>query len=179
MSDMRTALLTTLFIAQLAAAQTTQPAEREVLLSDIVQLTSGFARAGEAYFSPDAKWIIFQASPERDAHYQMYVAALQREKGRIVGIDLPKRVSPDGARNTCGYFSPDGKSILFGSTAGKEKPDEAAGGYQREGRSYVWSFPTGMEIFVADPWREGNVAARPLTDNDVYDAECAFSPDGK
>ncbi len=30
-------------------------------LSQIVQLTEGFDRAGEAYFSPDMKWIVFQA----------------------------------------------------------------------------------------------------------------------
>src|SRR5689334_18654013 len=46
----------------------------EPSLSDIVQLTSGFPRAGEAYFSRDAKWIIFQASPQGEQQYQMYVA---------------------------------------------------------------------------------------------------------
>jgi TolB protein len=186
---MRTALLTLLVVTPLATAQTTQPAERETALSDIVQLTTGFARAGEAYFSPEMKWIVFQASKERDAHYQMYVAPLKWEGDRIAGATYPIRISPDDSRNTCGYFSPDGKSIIFGSTAGKERSDEPTGGYKREGRSYTWSFPIGMEIFRADDWRvrvealdstdHVNLAARSMTNNDVYDAECAFSPDGK
>ena len=189
MIDMRTALFLLVLVPQFASAQTTQPAEREVLLSDVVQLTTGFARAGEAYFSPDAKHIIFQASSERDAHYQMYIAPLTWQGDRISGMTDPFRISPKKSRNTCGYFSPDGKSILFGSTAGKEKPDEPGGGYKREGRSYVWSFPAGMEIFRADDWQQRidgldsanhvDLAQKPLTNNDVYDAECAFSPDGK
>jgi TolB protein len=186
---MRTAFLALLTVAQISLAQATQPAEREASLSDIVQMTSGFARAGEAYFSPDAKWIIFQASRERDGHYQMYLADVMWKGERIGGLGYPFRISPDKSRNTCGYFSPDGKSLIFASTAGKERPDEAAGGYKREGRSYVWSFPAGMEIFRHDNWKLAidrldsadhvNLATTPLTNNDVYDAECAFSPDGK
>ncbi len=176
---MRNSLLALVLFSSLAPAQTTLPAERETSLRDIVQLTSGFARAGEAYFSPDMKHIIFQASPERDAHYQMYVAAVKWEGERIAGLDEPKRISLENSRNTCGYFSPDGRTILFGSTVGKEKPDDAAGGYKREGRSYVWSFPAGMEIHVADKWQQGDYTTRPITNNDVYDAECAYSPDGK
>src|ERR1700734_723032 len=42
-------------------------------LSQIVQLTEGFDRAGEAYFSPDMKWIVFQAAPRGEQHYQMYL----------------------------------------------------------------------------------------------------------
>ena len=45
-------------------------------LSDIIQLTDGFERAGEAYFSRDMHWIIFQAFPKGEDQYQMYVAPL-------------------------------------------------------------------------------------------------------
>lgn len=187
MFDMRTALFSlVLLLPHVAVAQTTQPAGREASLTDIVQLTTGFARAGEAYFSPDMNWIIFQASRERDAHYQMFLAKVNWEDDRIIGAGAPMQISDENSRNTCGYFSPDGKHIIFGSTAGKERPDEAAGGYQRQGRSYVWSFPAGMEVFVVENWQHGqlvggrnHVLERPLTDNDVYDAECAYSPDGK
>src|SRR5688572_540008 len=47
--------------------------ESEVL-TDIIQLTDGFDRAGEAYFSRDMQWIIFQAYPKGEDQYQMYVA---------------------------------------------------------------------------------------------------------
>src|SRR3954463_2750892 len=39
-----------------AAGATSDMARPEPALSDIVQLTSGLPRAGEAYFSRDAKW---------------------------------------------------------------------------------------------------------------------------
>jgi Tol biopolymer transport system component len=182
-------LIVLLLASPVLAQTTTKPAEQETLLSEMVQLTSGFARAGEAYFSPDMKSMIFQASKQRDGHYQMYVTNLTWKGDRLASAGYPIRISPADSRNTCGYFSPDGKSIIFGSTTGKEKPDESGGGYKREGRSYVWSFPTGMEIFRADDWRlrvdsldsvdHVNLATKPLTNNDVYDAECAFSSDGK
>ena len=162
---------------------------REESLSNIVQLTSGFAKAGEAYFSPDMNWIIFQATPQGQQQYQMYVAKIKRWNGDIVGIESPTRISPDASRNTCGYFSPDGKSLIFASTSGKEKPDEPTSGYQREGGNYRWAFPDGMEIYRYDNWQSAVESAGPagkidlakhaLTNNNVYDAEGAYSPDGK
>jgi len=37
---------------------------RETSLTDVTQLTQGFDRAGEAYFSTDMSWIIFQGTPK-------------------------------------------------------------------------------------------------------------------
>jgi Tol biopolymer transport system component len=169
---------------------------REESLSNVVQLTSGFAKAGEAYFSPDMQWIIFQAAPQGAEQYQMFLAKLKRDAaGEIIGAEQPIQISPEPSRNTCGYFSPDGNTIIFASTFGKEKPDEPNSGYQRQGGKYRWAFPEGMEIFACDNWKAyikdaapgskvpligpGVMTARALTDNNVYDAECAFSPDGK
>ncbi|HWP39834.1 MAG TPA: hypothetical protein VNL70_02825, partial [Tepidisphaeraceae bacterium] len=97
-------------------------------LREITQLTFGFSRAGEAYFSPDMKWLIFQAIPEGQQHYQMYVAPVKYgnrtaqnsavQPQDIVGLGNPIRISPHNSRNTCGYFSPDGNSLIFSSTAG-------------------------------------------------------------
>ena len=176
----------------------------ESSLSDVVQLTRGFDRAGEAYFSPDGNWIIFQATPKGEKHYAMFVAKLERKGDQITGAGEPRRISPPGTRNTCGYFAPGGESLIYASTEGKEKGDDGtAAGYQRQGGSYRWDFPDGMEVFRVDGWAErlltpqalppGDEAARPvpeappaveltkqaITDNDAYDAECAFSPDGK
>ena len=158
-------------------------------LSDIVQLTRGFDRAGEAYFSTDLQWIIFEAVPHGQQHYQMYLAHLNYQNGGICGADDPIRISPEPSRNTCGFFSPDGRSLIFASTAGKEDPDEPTEGYQRSGRNYRWAFPHGMEIFRCDDWRTKvaavkpggfvNLATNPITNNNVYDAEGAYSPDGK
>src|SRR6476619_3562202 len=79
------------------AADTSEPA-----LSDIVQLTSGFDRAGEAYFSADTNWIVFQAAPAGQQHYDMYVARLKKQANQIVGLEQAVRISPDPSWNSCG-----------------------------------------------------------------------------
>src|SRR5437870_10588131 len=79
-------------------------------LKNIKQLTHDFVRAGEGYFSPDGKQIIFQAE-EKDTgnpFYQIFVMDL--EKGSF------RRVSPGAGKTTCAYFRPDGKKIIFAST---------------------------------------------------------------
>jgi Tol biopolymer transport system component len=164
------------------------PTSEKDVFDDITQLTSGFKAAGEAYFSNDMQWIIFQATPPNEEHYQMYIARLLRDGDRVTGIGQAIRVSPPDSRNTCGFFSPDGVSVIFASTAGKEDKTEMPSGYQRGGGEYRWPFPRGMEIFRADAWQGAiaatefsrgiNLAKNPLTDNDTYDAECVYSPDG-
>ena len=183
-----------------ATASQTQPTEPPTppgttsendTLSQIVQLTEGFDRAGEAYFSPDMKWIVFQAAPRGEQHYQMFLAPLIWEGQTLAGGGKPIRISPPDSRNTCGYFSPDGNSLIYASTAGKEDPSEPSSGYQRQGHTYRWDFPAGMEIYRTDDWKSAvekaiaaganqlDLAKHALTDNNVYDAEGSFSPDGK
>jgi TolB protein len=198
---------------------TPDPREAAVLTS-VTQLTRGFDRAGEGYFSADMKWVVFQATPKGEKEYQMYVARLHAFDGIKPFLSQPVRVSPPNSRNTCGYFSPDGKTLIFGSTAGKEKPDELSAGYQRQGGNYRWAFPDGMEIYAAKDWQAASefavqanaidfatavtkatdgtqppsapdvplmvpkpidlaTPANRLTNNDAYDAEGSFSPDGK
>jgi len=161
-------------------------------LTNILQLTTGFDRAGEAYFSPDMRWIIFQAVPRGEKNYQMYLSRLVYSDSGIVGSDNPIRITPPNSRNTCGHFSPDGRSLIFASTAGKEDPNEPSSGYQRGGSAsgnYRWDFPKGMEIYRVDDWPAKvesrqptvplNLATHALTNNTAYDAECAHSPDDK
>lgn len=193
--------------AQQSAPTTQSSPGEESLLSDIRRLTSGFSRAGEAYTSPDMNWIIFQATPPGEKQYRMYVAKLRREGSRIIGTEPPIRVSAEGSANTCGYFAPEGRSLIFATTGGRHgatKPATAPG-YQRSSGTYRWDFPAEMEIVRADIWREGfgdaakletlarkehwvrdgdrllalELAVRRLTDNGAYDAECAYSPDGR
>src|SRR4051794_41560341 len=77
-------------------------------LTNIRQVTSGFVKAGEGYFSPDGKQIVYQAQPLDYPFYQIYTQSLAG--GR------PKRISTGRGRTTCSYFSPDGKRILFASS---------------------------------------------------------------
>ncbi|MEC8336895.1 MAG: hypothetical protein VXZ84_01990, partial [Planctomycetota bacterium] len=41
-------------------------------LSNVRQVTDSFAKAGEGYFSPDGKQIVFQAVPLEYPFYQIY-----------------------------------------------------------------------------------------------------------
>jgi Tol biopolymer transport system component len=152
-------------------------------LSNIRQVTYGFAKAGEGYFSPDGARIIFQATPQpprsvfhsplpNEDGYQMFVAELKPDA-------TPVMVSTGKGRCTCGYFSPDGKTILFGSS--HLDPDVDAlepprgPSYSRSER-YKWEFPEWMEIFTANP--DGSNLKR-LTNAPGYDAEGSWSADGK
>lgn len=138
-------------------------------LSNIVQLTNegmGFIKAGEAYFSPDASSIIFQAVPNGQTEYQIYTLDLKTK--------TLKMVSTGKGACTCAYYRPDGKKIIFASshldpTLGQTKPEKPAGGYK-------WDFNEHMDIFEADP--DGSNLKR-LTDAPGYDAEGSYSNDGK
>ncbi len=181
-------------------------AESDVL-TDHVQLTfpKDFAKAGEAYFSPDDHWIIFQAVPRNpdgsmppaNAPYAMYVARLKRSPiGMITGIETPLLVSPPDSANTCGFFHPiEPWRILFGSTITAPASD-AASGYQRGSSRYSWMMPREMEIVTrcipeikaatTGPQLTQEVICPdeqrqpvPLFERDGYDAECAYSPDGR
>ena len=170
----------------LGCASQHPPTSESEILTGVTQLTDGFSRAGEAYFSPKMDWIVFQATPKGESEYQMYVARFHDS-----AIDRPIRITPNGSKNTCGFFSPDGNTLIFASTGSRSatQPAASAAGYQRSSGTYKWEFPPEMEIYRADGWEQAvravdpargtNLAQHALTQNDAYDAEDAFSPDGK
>jgi Tol biopolymer transport system component len=148
-------------------------------LHNIRQLTRDFVRAGEGYFSPDMRQIIFQAE-EKDTgnpFYQIFVMDLATGSYR--------RVSPGVGKTTCSYFRPDGKKIIFASS---HLDPDATRAYAEEYRQreedrrtgkrrrYKWDFDPYMDIFEANP--DGTGPKR-LTDTKGYDAEGSYSPDGK
>jgi Tol biopolymer transport system component len=172
-------------LAALAAEPTAaplSPAEVERLeakhLKNIRQVTSGFSKAGEGYFRPDGKAIIFQAARPGEDDYQIYTLDLAPGA-------RPRLVSTGRGKCTCSYYHPDGRSILFASThldptlGEKEKgaaaPKAKAPAYSRTER-YRWDFDPAMDIFRADP--DGSHLVR-LTDAPGYDAEGSYSPDGR
>ncbi len=148
-------------------------------LANVRQVTRDFVRAGEGYFSPDGRQIIFQAE-EKDTgnpFYQIFVMDLKSGKYR--------RVSPGVGKTTCSYFRPDGKKIIFASSHldPDAKKKQQAEHRQREEdrkagrrRPYKWDFDPFMDIFEADP--DGGHLRR-LTRAKGYDAEGSYSPDGK
>lgn len=144
-------------------------------LQNITQITfpsMGFEKAGEAYFSPDASKIIFQAVPLGQKNYQIYIMDLNE--------GVPHMVSTGRGACTCPYFRPDGKKIIFASShsdphLNDPHYDPSAPGYKREGGQYAWDFTPYMNIYEANLDGTDLVA---LTSGEAYCAECAYSSDG-
>jgi len=146
-------------------------------LSNIRQVTRGMTKAGEGYFSPDGRQIVYQAVPPDYPFYQIYTQSLSGGE--------PKRISTGRGRTTCSYFSPDGQRILFASShrdpnLEKTEADERklleedkAKGIRRR---YKWDFDPHMDIFEAN--LDGKII-RQLTSEPGYDAEGAYSRDGR
>ncbi len=144
-----------------------------ISLKNIRQVTfpaMGFEKAGEAYFSPDGKTIIFQAVAAGQEHYQIYT--LNLDEG------VPRMVSTGRGACTCAFFRPDGKKIIFASSHDDPQLGDThidVPGYQRQGGRYAWQFTPYMNIYEADP--DGS-HLQPLTTGPAYHAECAYASDG-
>src|SRR6188474_2398771 len=86
--------------AVVSVAGQAQPASQERnFLSRVRRLTVEGKRAGEGYWSPDGKRLVFQS--ERDASnpfYQIYVLDLSSGE--------TKRISPGYGKTTCAFFRP-------------------------------------------------------------------------
>lgn len=146
-------------------------------LSNVRQVTSGMVKAGEGYFSPDGKTIIYQAVPQGYPFYQIYKQPLSGGE--------PQLISTGRGRTTCSYFSPDGKKLIYASshldpelsaTEEKERKQQADDAQSGRRRRYQWDFDPYTEIFEAD--LDGK-HLKQLTSSRGYDAEGAYSPDGK
>src|SRR4051794_31069694 len=68
-------------------AQAAAPSIEPKYLSNIQQITHDFTKAGEGYFSPDGKTIVFQAQPAEYMFYQIYTLPLDGllQKGATSG----------------------------------------------------------------------------------------------
>jgi len=157
-------------------------------LSQVTQLTfpDRFVKSGEAYFNPSATRIVFQAiardaagQPE-SAHYAMYVADLKL--GQTPALENIRRVSPPGSANTCGWFHPHEPDQLYFASTVTAPTDGPTPGYQRDGRTYRWSFPPEMRIVKVD-LRTADGTANSLQpvvgDGKGYTAEGAIASDGR
>ena len=149
-------------------------------LQNIKQVTRDFVRAGEGYFSPDGKTIIFQAE-EKDTGNPFYqIFTMDLATGRV------RRVSPGVGKTTCSFFRPDGKKIIFASShldpdAKKQYAEE----YQqreddKQGR-HAPPLPVGLRSVHGASSRPTPTAPdlKRLTDAKGYNAEGSYSPDGK
>lgn len=172
-------LLAALLVVTPAQAPQDWEAKEKTYLRNIRQLTHDFVRAGEGYFSPDGRTIIFQAEEKTTGNPFYQIFTMDLATGRI------QRVSPGIGKTTCPYFHPAGKKIIYASShldqdaKAKYKPEYDARDEERKQgirRRYRWDFDPAMDIFEASP---DGTALKRLTDSPGYDAEGSYSPDGK
>lgn len=140
---------------------------------NVQQLTFGGDNA-EAYFSYDNKWLIFQRTNAKEGIQcdQMFI-------GKVPALGEKfeyKAVSSGKGRTTCGFFTKDGKHIIYASThlGGGDCPPVPD--RKKYGNKYIWPLYSSFEIFMAD--LNGKIVKQ-LTHSPGYDAEATLSPDGK
>ena len=148
---------------EMPAADSGTSGDGERHLANIRQLTFGGENA-EAYFSFDGSRIIFQSTREGVPCDQIFLMDLDGSNQQMVS-------NGDG-RTTCGYFYPDGESIVYASTylGGAECPPPPS-----FAMGYVWAIYDSFDIFRAAA--DGSGIER-LTDVPGYDAEATVGPDG-
>jgi TolB protein len=172
---------------QRGAADESRSALESRFLGPAVQVTQGMPKAGEGYFASDMRRICYQAVPESYPFYQIFVQPFDAAAPRPAP---PLRISTGRGRTTCSFFSPDGRSLLFASShldPGLDATEAAAVAQAEEDRKtgrrrrYQWDFDPQTDIFVArlDAAEADAGRLERLTRAPGYDAECAFSPDGR
>lgn len=143
-------------------------------LTRIRRLTVEGRRAGEGYWSPDGRRMVFQSEREPgNPFYQIYVMDLTT--GDVT------RVSPGIGKTTCAFIHPETGDILFASTHHDPRSQQLqeeelrlrASGQERR---YAWDYDPEMELYVRSA-RTGTL--RRLTNKRGYDAEASYSPDGQ
>ncbi len=144
------------------------------LLTGTRQLTFEGLRAGEGYFSADGSKMVFQSEREEgNPFYQIYL--LDLETGDT------ERISPGKGKTTCAWIHPDGKRVMFASThespeAEAQQKAEYAERDSGKARKYAWDYDAEFDIYETVP---GSGEYENLTKTEGYDAEGAWSPDGK
>ncbi|MBO9632592.1 MAG: PD40 domain-containing protein [Chitinophagaceae bacterium] len=145
----------------------------ETHFRNLRQLTFGGDNA-EAYFSYDGKWLVFQRTSPKDGLNCDQIFA-----GRIPGPGQPfeyKRISTGKGRTTCGFFTKDGKHIIYASTHLGDDECPPVPDRSKYGNKYIWPLYKSYDIFMAD--LNGKIVKQ-LTNSPGYDAEATLSPDGK
>lgn len=169
-------LLPLVYAVSLASADDVESIE-DRYLTNVRQVTDGYVKAGEGYFSPDGETIVYQAVRAEYPFYQIFTQPLTGGE--------PNLISTGRGRTTCSYFHPGGSRLMFSSSHNDPALEETEAEARRQmeedrrtgrRRRYSWVFDAQMDIFEAD--LDGRNPRR-LTDSLGYDAEGAYSSDGE
>ncbi|HLX92837.1 MAG TPA: hypothetical protein VKR32_14225 [Puia sp.] len=127
----------------------------------------------EAYFSFDGKYLIFQHKDEKENVNcdQMYIGKIPNNEREPFEY---KMISSGKGRTTCGFFTKDGKHVIYASTflGGDSCPPVPD---RQKLKRYIWPVYPTYDIFLSD--LTGKIVRR-LTNSPGYDAEATISPDG-
>jgi len=168
------AAICAMFLPDLAAQQATSDNPERQFLQRVRRLTVEGRRAGEGYWSPDGRRLVFQSEREPgNPFYQIYTVNLT--DGQTF------RISPGMGKTTCAFFRPGSDQILFSSThhdpnSKKLQDEELAFRASGKERRYAWDYDPEMEIYAVS---EKTKEIQRLTTARGYDAEASYSPDGQ
>lgn len=163
-----------MFLPDLAAQQAVSDNPERQFLQRVRRLTVEGRRAGEGYWPPDGRRLVFQSEREPgNPFYQIYTVNLT--DGQTF------RISPGMGKTTCAFFRPGSDQILFSSThhdpnSKKLQDEELAFRASGKERRYAWDYDPEMEIYAVS---EKTKEIQRLTTARGYDAEASYSPDGQ
>jgi Tol biopolymer transport system component len=120
------------------ASQAVQADPQERHLKNVRKLTFGGQNA-EAYWSADGKRIVWQSSQPGYPDEQIFVMDADGKNKKLV--------STGEGRCTCGYFSPDGKSVYFSSTHRTWKGKQPSVDHSL---GYVWMVNPHFDMYRRD-----------------------------
>jgi len=129
----------------------------------------------EAYFSYDGKNLVFQRNNPKEGLNcdQIFVGKLPTSPNEPFSYRM---ISSGRGRTTCGFFTRDGRHIIYASTEKDADSCPPTPDRSKYGNRYIWPIYAGYDIFMAD--LDGRIV-RQLTNTPGYDAEATLSPDGK